>query len=69
MQNPELTSLLLQCEKLAQMPLMVHFVFDGPERPSVKRGIHIRGTDHWSTDLFKTILDVFGFSHSVVCNS
>lgn len=51
------------------MPLTVHFVFDGPERPSVKRGIHVRGTDHWSTDSFKTILDVFGFSHSVVRNS
>jgi Holliday junction resolvase YEN1 len=33
----------LRCEKLAQMPLTAHFVFDGLGRPSVKRGIHVRG--------------------------
>jgi len=59
-------SLLIRCEKLAQMPLTAHFVFDGPQRPSVKRGTHVKGTDHWSTGPFKTILDAFGFSHSVV---
>jgi hypothetical protein len=42
-QNPELTSLLLRCEKLAQMPLTARFVFDGPGRTSVKRGIQTCG--------------------------
>ncbi|KIM86217.1 hypothetical protein PILCRDRAFT_4745 [Piloderma croceum F 1598] len=40
MQNLELTSLLLRYEKLARIPLTIHFVFDRPEHPSVKRGIH-----------------------------
>ena len=48
------------------MPLTAHFVFDGSERPSVKRGMHVKGTDHWSTEPLKTILDSFGFSYSVV---
>jgi len=65
-QSPELTSLLLRCERLAHMPLKAHFVFDGDQRPSVKRGTLVRGTDHWSINPFKTILDSFGFSHSVV---
>jgi hypothetical protein len=38
-----LTSLLLRCEKLAQMPLTARFVFDGPGRTSVKRGIQTCG--------------------------
>lgn len=65
-QNPELTALLMRCERLAQLPLTPHFVFDGPERPALKRGKVVKGTDHWSCDPFKTILDAYGFHHSVV---
>jgi len=34
-------------------------------RPSIKRGTHVKGNDHWSTDPSKTILAAFSFSHSV----
>lgn len=65
-QNPELTSLLLRCERLAQMPLKAHFVFDGGQRPGLKRGRRVQGNEHWSEAPFKAILDVYGYSHSTV---
>jgi hypothetical protein len=64
--NPELTVLLMRCERLALLPVKAHFVFDGKERPRLKRDKNVRGTDHWSAGPFKSILDIFGFSHSEV---
>jgi Holliday junction resolvase YEN1 len=61
-----LTVLLMQCERLALLPVKVHFVFDGKECPRLKRDKNVRGTDHWSAGPFKSILDIFGFSHSEV---
>jgi Holliday junction resolvase YEN1 len=56
----------MRCERLALLPVKAHFVFDGKERPRLKRDKNVRGTDHWSVDPFKLILDIFGFSHSEV---
>ena len=65
-QNPELTALLMRCERLAQLPITPHFIFDGPERPALKRGKVVKGTDHWLVDPFKAILDAYGFRHTAV---
>jgi hypothetical protein len=56
----------MRCERLALLPVKAHFVFDGKERPHLKRDKNVRGTDHWSAHPFKLILDIFGFSHSEV---
>jgi hypothetical protein len=61
-----LTALLMWCERLALQLVKAHFVFDGKGRPRLKRDKNVRGMDHWSADLFKSILDIFGFSHSEV---
>ncbi|KIM87276.1 hypothetical protein PILCRDRAFT_270457 [Piloderma croceum F 1598] len=63
-QSPELTALHLRCERLAQLPVTPSFVFDGPERPNVKRDKIVRGSDHWLVEPFKEMLDGYGFRHS-----
>lgn len=64
--SPELTSLLLRCQALSQMPIVPFFVFDGPERPSKKRGINVRTMGYWFDSQFKEMLDIFGYRHIVV---
>ncbi|KZP20481.1 PIN domain-like protein [Athelia psychrophila] len=63
-QNPELITLFTQCERLAQLPVKAHFVFDGPERPSVKRGARIKRNENWLVDYFRKMIDAFGFTYS-----
>jgi len=65
-QSPELTALHLRCKRLAQLPVTPSFVFDGLERPNVKRDKIVRGSDHWLVGPFKEILDSYGFRHSAV---
>jgi holliday junction resolvase YEN1 len=48
------------------MPIKPHFVLDGPNRPSTKRGKHVRGDDDWCVEPFKQILDIYGFQYSTV---
>jgi len=52
------------CERLALLPVKAHLVFDGKQRPRLKREKNVRGTDHWLSDPFKSILDIFSLSHS-----
>ena len=42
----------MRCERLTLLPVKAHFVFDGKERPRLKRDKNVRGTDHWSADPF-----------------
>ncbi|KAF8199328.1 PIN domain-like protein [Mycena galopus ATCC 62051] len=60
-ESPELVALFSRCSRLFRLPFIPIFVFDGPERPRVKRGKVIRGNDHWLTRDFQLMLDGFGF--------
>ncbi|KAF8170851.1 PIN domain-like protein [Mycena galopus ATCC 62051] len=60
-ESPELVALFSRCSRLFRLPFIPIFVFDGPERPRVKRGKVIRGNDHWLTRDFQLMLDCFGF--------
>lgn len=60
-ENPELRTLFFRCCRLLQMPLLPLFVFDGPKRPSIKRGKRIGGNAHWMTTGMKNIIQAFGF--------
>ncbi|KAG1875769.1 hypothetical protein F4604DRAFT_1761955 [Suillus subluteus] len=60
-ENPELRTLFFRCSKLMSMPLLPLFVFDGPKRPSVKRGKRVSGNAHWLTTGMKNIIAAFGF--------
>ncbi|KZT39796.1 hypothetical protein SISSUDRAFT_1113531 [Sistotremastrum suecicum HHB10207 ss-3] len=60
-ENPELRTLFFRCAKLLTVPFLPVFVFDGPKRPSVKRGKKISGNSHWLTEGVKNIVVAFGF--------
>ncbi|KAG2356911.1 hypothetical protein BDR07DRAFT_1421973 [Suillus spraguei] len=60
-ENPELRTLFFRCSRLMSMPLLPLFVFDGPKRPSVKRGKRVSGNAHWLTTGMKNIIAAFGF--------
>ncbi|KAJ6511063.1 PIN domain-like protein [Mycena sanguinolenta] len=60
-QNPELVALFSRCSRLFRLPFVPCFVFDGPKRPSIKRGKLIRGNDHSLANPFQKMLDGFGF--------
>ncbi len=47
--SPELRTLLLQLLTLASFPSNVVAVFDGPGRPSCKRGKKVSSAPHWLT--------------------
>ncbi|KAH7924438.1 hypothetical protein BV22DRAFT_508362 [Leucogyrophana mollusca] len=60
-ENPELRTLFFRCSRLMSMPFLPLFVFDGPKRPSIKRGKRVGGNAHWLTTGMKNIIEAFGF--------
>ncbi|KAJ7236083.1 PIN domain-like protein [Mycena haematopus] len=60
-ESPELVALFSRCSRLFRLPFIPIFVFDGPERPRVKRGKLIRGNDHPLARPFQSMLEGFGF--------
>jgi Holliday junction resolvase YEN1 len=64
--NPELATLYARCCRLLDKPIRPYFVFDGPKRPSTKRGKHVRGNPHWIERDFQKMLIAFGFPSIVV---
>ncbi|EIN05889.1 PIN domain-like protein [Punctularia strigosozonata HHB-11173 SS5] len=60
-ENPELRTLFFRCCKLMTVPFLPVFVFDGPQRPKVKRGKRIGGKEHWMVKGMKNIIEAFGF--------
>jgi len=65
-ENPELRTLFFRCARLTTMPFLPLFIFDGPKRPSVKRGKRITGNQHWLTNGMKGIIEAFGFEWRMV---
>ncbi|KAJ7767356.1 PIN domain-like protein [Mycena olivaceomarginata] len=59
--SPELVALFSRCSRLFRLPFIPVFVFDGPGRPSLKRGKLVKGNDHWLVQPFQQMLDGFGF--------
>ncbi|EPQ57560.1 PIN domain-like protein, partial [Gloeophyllum trabeum ATCC 11539] len=65
-ENPQLRLLFFRLAKLAELPLLPLFVFDGRERPKVKRGSRMgKSGSHGLTDAFKQMLGHFGFEWRV----
>ncbi|KAG2004369.1 flap structure-specific endonuclease [Coprinopsis cinerea AmutBmut pab1-1] len=59
--NPALFLLFKRLSLLAKSPAVFIFVFDGPHRPSVKRGTSVRPVDHWMVEDFERLISAFGF--------
>ncbi|KAG1840050.1 PIN domain-like protein, partial [Suillus subluteus] len=61
-ENPELRTLMYKLITLANAPVHAHFVFDGEDRPTIKRGKHVRSAPHWLTRSLQELLQIFGFT-------
>ena len=65
--NPELRTLFEKMCRLLRLPFTIVLVFDGPGRPSRKRGVNVLTAEHWAEDPTKEIADAFGFgTHRVI---
>jgi len=52
--------------KLMNYPFLLLFIFDGPKRPSIKRGKKVKGEAHWLTYGTKRMVEAFGFEWRTV---
>ncbi|KAG1763424.1 hypothetical protein EV702DRAFT_978431, partial [Suillus placidus] len=65
--NPELKSLFKKLAHLYCILCEVRIVFDGPAKPTIKRGMHVVKTPPWITEPFKHFAQVLGFTvHNAV---
>jgi holliday junction resolvase YEN1 len=64
--NPELRMLFFRLAKFLALPLLPLFVFDGPERPKIKRNKRVMGRRHPLTRSFIAMIKAFGFEHHQV---
>ncbi|KAM6489713.1 PIN domain-like protein [Amanita muscaria] len=60
-ENPELRTLFFKLCHLLKTCTLPIFVFDGPSRPSVKRGKAVRHAPSWIEGRFKLLIEAFGF--------
>ena len=64
--NLELKTLFLKLAHMLNSCAVPVFVFDGPDRPSMKRGHHVRDLPPLLKTDFERLIDAFGFfSHQV----
>ncbi|KIJ96170.1 hypothetical protein K443DRAFT_124563 [Laccaria amethystina LaAM-08-1] len=61
-ENPELRTLFHKLNHFLNQSANVVFVFDGNERPSMKRGKHVHTREHWLAKRFQEFARAFGFS-------
>ncbi|KZP10974.1 PIN domain-like protein, partial [Athelia psychrophila] len=62
-QNAVLQAFFWRLTHLLSLPVAVLFVFDGPDRPGIKRGKQVKGTPHWMENGAKSFIEAFGFQH------
>lgn len=60
--NPALRLLFYRLAKLLALPVLVLFVFDGPDRPAWKRGKQVKGRQHAVEQPLTELIEAFGFS-------
>ncbi|KAJ9479342.1 Holliday junction resolvase YEN1 [Pseudozyma hubeiensis] len=59
--NPYLRLLFYRLAKLLSLPVLPLFVFDGPSRPTWKRGKQVKGRHHAIEQPFTQLIEAFGF--------
>ncbi len=60
-ENPELRTFLFRLSTLADYPVHLVFVADGPLRPKMKRGHQVKTTPPWLTEGMRNLAKAFGF--------
>ena len=69
-ENPAIRILFYRLCRLLTLPIIPIFVFDGPDRPKVKRGVNVKtGKSHWLSLPFKKFIEVFGYFWYMVSTS
>ncbi|CDO74615.1 hypothetical protein BN946_scf184325.g2 [Trametes cinnabarina] len=61
-ENPELRHFYYRLAMLAERPLHVVFVADGPARPAVKRKKQVKTNPHWLLEGMQSLAEAFGYS-------
>ena len=61
-ESPEVRTIFYRLVAVSQMLLHAHFIFDGPKRPKLKRGKHVKSAPHWMTQRFQELISAFGFT-------
>lgn len=64
--NPELRALFYRILRYLKTTATLVFIFDGPDRPSIKRGKQVVAKPHWLTEGFKDLILAAGYHVSVV---
>ncbi|EST05156.1 XPG N-terminal [Kalmanozyma brasiliensis GHG001] len=59
--NPYLRLLFYRLAKLLSLPVLPLFVFDGPSRPTWKRGKQVQGREHAIEQPFTQLIEAFGY--------
>ncbi|SPO24380.1 uncharacterized protein UTRI_03648 [Ustilago trichophora] len=59
--NPYLRLLFYRLAKLLSLPVLPVFVFDGPRRPTWKRGKQVKGRQHAIEQPFTQLIEAFGY--------
>jgi Holliday junction resolvase YEN1 len=59
--NPELRTIFYRLAQLVKVPFAAVFVFDGPGRPSEKRGKAVSSMTHWLVPDVWKLVEAFGF--------
>jgi len=60
-ENPVLRILFFHLCWLLALPVVPIFVFDGNDRPSIKRGVKVKTRAHWLTERLQSFIEAFGF--------
>ena len=61
-ENPAVRILFYRLCRLLTLPIIPVFVFDGPDRPKVKRGVNVKtGKSHWLSSPFKKFIEEFSY--------
>jgi hypothetical protein len=66
-ENPELRTIFYKLAHLLPIPITPLFVFDGAQRPSMKRGVRVAKKPNWLTRPMQELIGAFGFEYYTVC--
>lgn len=67
-ENPELRAFFYQLCEFSKAPITLVFVFDGPGRPSIKRGKKVKTKPLWLIEHVKKVIKAFGYYFHMVCS-
>ncbi|KAJ2989265.1 hypothetical protein NUW54_g8841 [Trametes sanguinea] len=60
-ENPELRMFFYRLAMLAERPVHLVFVADGPSRPAIKRKTRVKTAPHWMLDGMQRLVEAFGY--------